>query len=300
MTLVILAAGMGSRFGGLKQIEPVGKNGEFIIDYSIYDAIKCGFTKVVFVIKEESYEDFRETIGKRIEGKIDVKYVFQKNDNIPANADINIPSTRVKPLGTGHALLCCKDVVKEPFIIINADDFYGHDAFKAISLFLKENKQSDEYAMVGYYIKNTITVNGAVKRGVCKSENGYLSNLIESSVERINNRIIVTPLDGKAPFEVDENALVSMSLFAFKPEIFTYLEERFERFLKENEKSLDTCEYLLPVVVFEQIKKNMATCKIIKTDAVWHGMTYKADKDELVASIKEMTNNGVYPEKLWD
>lgn len=298
MTLVILAAGMGSRFGGLKQIEPVGKNGEFIIDYSIYDAIRCGFTKVVFVIKEENYADFRETIGKRIEGKVEVKYVFQKNDNIPTG--INIPSTRVKPLGTAHALLCCKDVVNEPFIIINADDFYGYDAFKAISLFLKENKNSNEYAMIGYYIKNTITINGAVKRGVCESENGYLSNLVESSVERINNRIIVTPLDGKAPFEVDENALVSMSLFAFKPEIFNYLEDRFESFLRENENSLDTCEYLLPVVVFEQIKKNMATCKIIKTDAVWHGMTYKDDKNELVSAINEMTDNHIYPPKLWD
>lgn len=297
MTLVILAAGMGSRFGGLKQIEPVGKNGEFIIDYSIYDAIKCGFTKVVFIIKEENYDVFRETVGKRVEDKIKVEYVFQKNDNVPS--DIHIPDTRVKPLGTAHAILCCKDVVKEPFAIINADDFYGYDAYRVISEFLKENDKSNEYAMAGYYVGNTITDNGAVKRGICRSNGCYLEELIESSVEKTGSRIIATPLDGKAPFEVPTSCLVSMNLFAFKPEIFNYLEERFKSFLEENKDSLDICEYLIPTVVFEQIKKGKATCKILKTNAVWHGMTYKEDKDELSKSIDAMIKDNIYPENLW-
>ncbi len=298
MTLVILAAGMGSRFGGLKQIEPVGKNGEFIIDYSIYDAIKCGFTKVVFIIKEENYEIFRETVGKRVEDKIKVEYVFQKNDNVPAG--INIPITRVKPLGTAHAILCCKDVVNEPFAIINADDFYGFDAYKVISEFLRENNSSNCYAMAGYYVGNTITENGAVKRGICRSNGDYLTELVESSVERNGSRIIATPLDGRAPFEVPSSCLVSMNLFAFKPEIFDYLEERFKSFLEENKDLLDTCEYLIPTVVFEQIKKGKVTCKILKTDAVWHGMTYKEDKNELTSAIDEMIKDNIYPEKLWD
>ena len=244
MTLVILAAGMGSRFGGLKQIEPVGKNGEFIIDYSIYDAIKCGFTKVVFIIKEENYEIFRETVGKRVEDKIKVEYVFQKNDNVPLG--INIPITRVKPLGTAHAILCCKDVVNEPFAIINADDFYGFDAYKVISEFLRENNNSNCYAMAGYYVGNTITENGAVKRGICRSNGDYLTELVESSVERNGSRIIATPLDGRAPFEVPSSCLVSMNLFAFKPEIFDYLEERFKSFLEENK---DIAEKLIEKMI---------------------------------------------------
>ena len=297
MTLVIMAAGMGSRFGGLKQIEPIGENGEFIIDYSIYDAIKSGFNKVVFIIKEENYDVFRETIGKRIEDKIEVSYVFQNNDNVPKN--IQIPRDRVKPLGTAHAILCCKDVVTEDFAIINADDFYGYDAFKVIADFLKNNKQPNEYAMAGYITANTLTENGAVKRGICQETNNYLTKLIESSIEKKDGHIVATPLEGGEPFFVTEDTLVSMNMFAFKKQIFKYLEERFKTFLLENKNNLDKCEYLIPTVVFETIKNGQATCKILRTSAVWHGMTYKEDKEDLVNSIRELVENGIYPKTLW-
>ena len=199
MTLVIMAAGMGSRFGGLKQIEPVHENGNFIIDYSIYDAIKCVFDKVVFIIKEENYDIFRDTIGKRIENIIDVSYVFQKNDNVPSF--VNLPNDRVKPLGTGHAILCCKDVVKENFAIINADDFYGRNAFEVASSFMKEEHEINDFAMVGYITGNTLTENGAVKRGVCEEKDGYLTKIIESSVEIKDNKIVARPLDGSLEFQ---------------------------------------------------------------------------------------------------
>lgn len=297
MTLVIMAAGMGSRFGGLKQIEPVGPNGEFIVDYSIYDAIKCGFTKIVFIIKEENYDLFRETVGKRIEDKIEVEYVFQNNDNIPS--DIEIPNSRVKPLGTGHAILCCKDVVDESFAIINADDFYGYDAYRVISKFMKENTDVNKYAMAGYIVGNTLTENGSVKRGVCEQENGYLTRLIESSVGKDNDKIIATPLEGGESFEVTDDTLVSMNMFAFTPKLFGYLEEGLIKFLKQNQNNLETCEYLIPSVVFELIKDNQIQVEVLKTNAIWHGITYKEDKEELVNSINKLIEEGKYPKNLW-
>ena len=197
MTLVIMAAGMGSRFGGLKQIEPVGPNGEFIIDYSIYDAAMSGFNKVVFIIKEENYDIFRDTIGKRVEGKIEVEYVFQKNDNVKA---VSIPSDRVKPLGTGHAILCCKNVVNESFVIINADDFYSREAFERAATFINKNKNNTNYGLIGYKIGNTLTSNGSVKRGVCQTVGNKLTKLIESSCERKFDAILASPLDGSNCF----------------------------------------------------------------------------------------------------
>ena len=298
MTLVIMAAGMGSRFGGLKQIEPFGPNGEFIIDYSIYDAIRCGFTKVVFIIKEENYDIFRETVGKRVEDKIKVEYVFQNNENVPS--DIEIPSDRTKPLGTAHAILCCKDAVKEDFAVINADDFYGYDAFRVISEFLKNNNNPKEYAMAGYLVGNTLAKTGAVKRGVCEKDGNYLTQLIESSIERVGDKIIATPLEAGDAFEVSDNTLVSMNMFGFKKQIFDYLETRFKSFLEENKSNLGKCEYLIPTVVFEQIQNNQATVEVLKTTAVWYGMTYKEDKEDLVNAIKEMIMNGEYPKSLWN
>ena len=221
MTLVILAAGMGSRFGGLKQIEPIDGYGHFIIDYSIYDAIREGFTKVVFIIKRENYDIFRETIGKRIEKKIEVEYVFQEIDNLPEG--YSVPEGRIKPWGTAHAILCAKDKVDENFAIINADDFYGRDAYHVISKFMKNNNTHDNilrYAMAGYKVKNTLTENGSVKRGVCEEENGYLTNIIECKVEKVDSEIIATPLEGGNSFKVLEDAPVSMNMFAFTKDIF--------------------------------------------------------------------------------
>lgn len=297
MELVIMAAGMGSRFGGLKQIEPVHSNGEFILDYSIYDAIKCGFDKVVFIIKEENYSLFRDTIGKRIEDAIEVSYVFQKNDNVPKW--VKLPNERTKPLGTGHAILCCKDVVKENFLVINADDFYGRDAFLEASQFIKNMKNENEFAMVGYKVGNTLTENGSVKRGVCESENGFLSKLTESTVSIENGKIICKPLNGSSEFEAYDDTLVSMNMFIFTPKIFDYLEEDFVKFFKDNESDLSKCEYLIPDVVFDLIKRKLITVSVLKTDAVWQGITYKEDKDALVDGLNKLVNDNVYPDKLW-
>lgn len=296
MTLVIMAAGMGSRFGGLKQIEPVGPNNEFIIDYSIYDAIKAGFTKVVFIIKEENYELFKETIGKRIEGKIDVEYVFQDIKNIPEG--VTLPIERVKPLGTGHAILSCKGTVNEPFAVINSDDFYGRDAYIKAANFLKED--TEDYAMIGYLIGNTLTENGSVKRGYCNQKDGYLTNLIESSVYKENGKVKVEPLDGREGFYANDNDLVSMNMFCFKPDMIDYLDKHFIDFFNKNQNDLLKCEYLIPDVVFERINNNDIKVRVVNTSSVWKGVTYKEDKDELVKFINDLINKGEYPSNLYE
>lgn len=298
MTLVIMAAGMGSRFGGLKQIEPVGRDGEFILDFSIYDAIKNGFDKVVFIIKEENYDIFRDTIGKRIEDKVKVEYVFQNNDNLPTNA--KVPSDRVKPLGTGHAILCCKDVVKENFMIINADDFYGEDAYRVASTFLKEERKENEFAMVGYQVGNTVSENGSVKRGVCQGNGNYLTEIIESSVKKQDGCFIAEPLSGEESFEVGEKDLVSMNMLIFTPKIFEFLEEKFVLFFDKNNDNMEKAEYLIPEVLRDLIKEEKVTVKILPTKTVWKGITYREDKEDLVNSLNEMIDNNVYPEKLWN
>ncbi len=294
MTLVIMAAGMGSRFGWLKQIEPVGPNGEFIIDYSIYDAKRCGFDKVIFIIKEENYEIFKETIGKRVDKYINVEYVFQNNDNVY----VELPKERIKPLGTAHAILCCKDKVKENFAIINADDFYGYDAYKTISEFLKNNNDLDRYAMVGYKAINTITDNGSVKRGVCRSKDNKLTELIESSISFDGDKLVATSLDTNESFDIEKEQLVSMNMFGFTPKIFEYLEEKFDHFLKNSD--LLKKEYLIPSVVDELIKENKVTVDVLSTSARWYGVTYKEDKELLCNEINRMINNKEYPNNLWD
>lgn len=296
MTLVIMAAGMGSRFGGLKQIEPVGPSGEIIIDYSIYDAINAGFDKVVFIIKEENYELFKEIIGDKISSKVAVEYVFQKNDNIKEITGLNIE--RQKPFGTAHAILCCKNVVKENFAIINSDDFYGRDAYFKIAEFLKNNHDLNAYAMVGYHLKNTTSKNGAVKRGVCETINNELASLIESSIEEIDGKFISTPLSGAESFELDADALVSMNMFGFTPKIFEYLENRLKSFVVENENNLEKCEYLIPEIVCEQVKNHEVKVKVLSTTSVWHGITYREDKEELVKAINNLVKSGEYPSKI--
>lgn len=300
MTLVIMAAGMGSRFGGLKQIEPIDEYGNFIIDYSIKDAIKVGFTKVVFIIKKENYEIFRDTVGKRVEKYIDVSYVFQEIDKLPNGYEV--PNGRVKPWGTGHAILCCKDAVKENFAVINSDDFYGYDAFRVIADFLKNCKDDDncqEYAMAGYLVKNTLTENGAVKRGVCQVKDDYLTGLVESSIEQVGDELIATPLESGEPFKISEDDTVSMNMFGFTPKIFEYLEERFPSFLDEHKENLDKCEYLIPSLVFELIDMGKAKVRVIPTTAVWQGITYKEDKPKVVSELKKHVLSGDYEEGLW-
>ena len=295
-TLLVMAAGMGSRFGGLKQIEPMGPNGEFLIDYSVYDAKLAGFTKIVFIIKEENYDIFKETIGKRVEPYIETEYVFQDDSNLKEKyKDLQ---TRVKPLGTGHAILCAKDKVKTPFAIINADDFYGRDAYVVASKYL-DKIDDKHYAVVGYKVGKTLSPNGAAKRGICREENGKLKDLIESSVEKIDDRIIAKPLDGDTEFAVEDDSLVSMNMLLFTPKIFDYLEEKLIKFLETNKNDLSKCEFLIPDVVKDAIKEDRVEVDLLSTNAIWHGVTYKEDKEEVVKAIDELIKEKVYPNKLW-
>ncbi len=296
LTLLIMAAGMGSRFGGLKQIEPFGPNGEFIIDYSIYDAIKAGFNKVVFIIKEENYDIFRETVGKRIEDKIKVEYAFQKLEDIPDG--YVLPSTRVKPLGTGQAILSSKNVINENFAVINSDDFYGRDAFMVAANFLRGNDDNN-YGLVGYKVVNTLTENGSVKRGVCEEENGYLTKIVESSIIEENGVITASPLDGRDSFTMDSSELVSMNMLLFTPTIYPYLEKKFVEFLDKNKADLEKCEFLIPDVLQDAIDEEYAKVSVLSTTAKWEGVTYKEDKEGVVSAINKLIEDGIYPEDLW-
>ena len=297
-TLLILAAGMGSRYGGLKQIEPFGPNAEFIIDYSIYDAKKAGFNKVVFVIKEENYEIFKETIGKRVEPHIETEYAFQKNDNLPEEYK-EILKDRSKPLGTAHAILCARDIINEPFAIINADDFYGYDAYKQAANYL-ENVPKNHYGMVAYRLGNTLTPNGSAKRGVCEvNENGELIKLTESTVTLDKDMVNVQPLDGKAPFTTTKDTIASMNFLLFTPDLFQILEDRFPDFLNKNSDNLTSCEYLIPIVLNELVEEDKKQVDVLETSATWYGVTYKEDKELVSEAIKMLIETGKYPTKLW-
>ena len=292
MTLVIMAAGMGSRYGGLKQIESVGPNGEFIIDYSIYDAIQAGFTKVIFIIKEENYEIFKSTVGKRIKNHIEVEYIFQNNDNLP----VNIPKDRTKPLGTAHAVLCCKNEINENFAIINADDFYGRDAYFKISNFIKNNKINNEFAVIGYNILETITDNGSVKRGICNIKNNYFVSLDESIISRDGDKLFAKTLLGNNEIHVDKNTIISMNMFGFTPKIFDLLEDGFKDFLNNVDA---TNEYLVPIEINKYIKKKLINVSVINTTSIWYGITYKDDLNLIKGEINRLINDGVYPKNLW-
>ena len=296
MDLVIMAAGMGSRFGGLKQIEPISKNGEFIIDYSIYDAIRAGFDRVIFIIKKENFETFKDTIGKRIEDKIKVEYVFQQLENLPQG--FSVPEDRVKPWGTGHAILCCKDIVKDDFAIINADDFYGKNAFDTARNFMAHNQ--DKYGLVAYKVKNTISENGASKRGICKIKAGKLTGIIESSVERENGIIVATPLGANERYVIDDDTPVSMNMWCFRPNLFPVLEAEFKRFLTNDMPFAPyKSEFLIPDVIDSMIKSGMVEVMVKQTKSKWLGVTYKEDKASVVEGINQLVESGAYPTNLW-
>lgn len=297
-TLLIMAAGMGSRFGGLKQIEPVGPNGEFIIDYSIYDAVKAGFTKVVFVIKEENFDIFKETVGNRVSKHIKVEYAFQDMNKLPLG--FTCPVDREKPWGTSHAILSAKDLINENFAIINADDFYGRDAYYVMSKFLDGEYSENTYCVVGYKLGNTLSLNGSVKRGVCYEDNGYLTELIESKVERVDDGIIASPLDGSDSFRVTEDTLVSMNMLGFNTSIFDYIEENFPKYLEAHMDDILKCEYLIPDTVFDAMKKKFCNVKLLSTTAKWQGITYREDKQLVIDEINDLISEGVYPSKLWN
>lgn len=291
-TLVIMAAGMGSRFGGLKQIQPVGPNGEFIIDYSIYDAIKAGFNKVVFIIKRAFEKEFKETIGKRVEGKIKVEYAYQEMDDIPEG--VVIPEGREKPFGTGHALYTARYFINEPFAVISADDFYGGEAFEDLGKGLDE---TEDYIIIGYKIGSTLTENGSVKRGVIFEDNGSLKKIVESKVERKDGIIEGEPLDGSESYTVGEDHPVSMLMYGLRPEIVDYINKDIVNFFK-NTKDLTKDEYYLPDVL-NDVMYSGKTFKVVKTNAMWKGVTYATDLEDLKNHIKNLIKEGKYPENLW-
>lgn len=298
LTLLIMAAGIGSRFGGLKQMEPVGPSGEFMIDYSIYDAIQAGFNKIVFVIKEENYDDFRKTIGNRIESFIRVEYCFQDLYAIPSGYEV--PEGRIKPWGTAHAILSAKPLIHEKFAIINADDFYGREAFTVMHSFLSASNDENEYAIVGYKVKNTLTDNGSVKRGVLRTSGKMLTKLTESSIEEVNGEIIASPLNGAPSFRIEADTTVSMNMMGFHPNIFNYIEEYFSNFLDFNAGNMLACEYLIPDLVQKLVEENKIKVEIIPTDAKWQGVTYKEDVHKVVNMISSEIEKGIYKQNLWE
>ncbi len=286
-TLVIMAAGMGSRFGGLKQAEPVGKDGQAIVDYSVYDAVEAGFDKVVFIIKKAIEKDFKELVGNRIEKMVRVEYVFQENDKLPEG--YTCPPDRVKPWGTGHAILCCKGVVNEPFAVINADDYYGKSCFKTIYEELK--KQTGEYAMVGFQLKNTVTENGTVSRGICEVKDGWLEKVteytkIDAEGKSYNDK-------GEYECDLDPDGLVSMNLWGFVPDIFDYLEEDFKEFLDER-ISEPKSEFFIPFEVDRLVSAGIKKVRVLASEDRWYGVTYREDKQSVVDAIAEMTAKGLY------
>lgn len=303
MTLVIMAAGMGSRYGGLKQLDPIGKNGEFIIDYSIYDAIKAGFNKVVFIIKEENLELFRDTVGRRIEKNIEVSYVFQSLKLEGIDTNLSIPANRVKPWGTAHAVLSCSEIVKEPFAVINADDYYGRESFELLAKFLKDVDMSSQklhFAMVGFVLANTLTENGHVARGVCEADNnGYLVNITERTKIQRNGSDIQYEEDGKWTTLTDDTT-VSMNCWAFTPQIFKEIRDGFPKFLEDNKNNLEKAEYFIPFVVEDLVKAGKCDVKVVPTNSKWYGVTYKDDKEKVVEFINKMVDNKVYSERLWN
>ena len=293
-----MAGGMGSRFGGLKQIEPIDEYGNFIIDYSIYDALRAGFDRVVFIIKKENYDIFKQTVGARVEKRIKVEYVFQEMTDIPEG--YTLPEERVKPLGTAHAIYATRNVVKGDFAIINADDFYGKDAYRVVGDYLKNSTAQDEYALVGYQAMNTITDNGSVKRGVAEVKDGKLTKLVESSLDKIGNgKLHAEPLDGSDCFDIEGSHPVSMNMFALKQGLFDRLNRDFPKFLDDNQDNILKAEFLIPTVISDQIHDGEVSVKVLDTTAVWHGVTYKEDKPRVVAEIKKLVDNGDYPAGLW-
>ncbi len=296
-TLLILAAGMGSRFGGLKQMEPVGPNGEAIIDYSIYDAIRAGFGKVVFVIRESFADAFRELFDPKLKGRTEIEYVFQELNYLPEG--FILPEGREKPWGTAHAILVAENVIKEPFCALNADDFYGYNAFRVMSDFLTLSKDEQEFAMVGYKLNNTLSDFGSVARGICDvDKNGLLQRIVETvNIHKEGDTIISVEPDGLKRILTGEES-VSMNIWGFKPSIFATLQEKFTTFLNHHIHEPKS-EIFIPSVVFDMIRENSTSVKVLKADAPWFGVTYKEDKPEVVRKIEKLIKAGVYPEKLY-
>ena len=297
-TLAIMAAGMGSRFGGLKQIAPVDDQGHIIIDFSLYDAKKAGFEQVVFIIKHSIEQDFKAMIGSRMEQFFDVKYVYQELDCLPEG--FSIPQGRTKPWGTGHAVACLDGTVDGPFAVINADDFYGRTAIAEIYDFLKEERPANEHAMVGYLVRNTVTENGHVARGICQTDGGYLTAITERThIEKRGCDAAFTE-DGQHFEHLPGDTIVSMNLWGFQAPILNEFTGRFSGFLEERlPKDPTTCEFFLPSVVDAQIREKLGTIRVLPTEETWYGVTYREDLQTVVDMVARMKRQGVYPQELW-
>lgn len=300
-TLIIMAAGIGSRFGtGIKQLAKMAPNGEIIMDFSIYDAKEAGFTKIVFVIRKAIEQEFKEIIGDRLSRFMPVEYVYQELDDLPEGYEV--PAGRVKPWGTGQAILACKDVVKEPFVIINADDYYGKEAFMKLHEFLiseNENKEKMNLAMAGFSLKNTLSENGAVTRGVCVAdENGYLEKVIETTgIQIVDGKIQCDNAEVSKWITLD--TMVSMNMWAGYPDFLKYIDEGFTRFLDTLGENPEKKEYLLPNIVAELLEKNLASVKVLNTSDRWIGITYKEDIEPAQEKFHLMIEDGTYPKELW-
>ena len=301
--LVIMAAGMGSRYGGLKQIDPVDNEGHIIMDFSIYDAKRAGFEKVVFIIKKAIEKEFKAGIGDRISQYMDVEYVYQELDTLPEGFEV--PEGRVKPFGTGHAILSCKDVVDGPFAVINADEYYGVHAFQEIYNYLTENEDDEKYhyAMVGYILSNTLTENGYVSRGICEMDkDAFLTGITERThIEQRDMGVQFTEDDGQTWEDIAADSIVSMNMFGFTASMLKELECRFPEFLKKGLKENPMkCEYFLPSVVSDLIEEDKADVKVLRSEDRWYGITYKEDKEAVVSAVQKLKDTGVYPQHLWE
>lgn len=297
-TLIILAAGMGSRYGSLKQVDAVGPSGETIIDYSVFDALRAGFGKIVFVIRKDIEKDFLEVFGKRFDGKVPYEIVFQELDMLPEG--ISCPAERVKPWGTAHAVWVCRNAVNEPFAVINADDFYGADSFKVIAQALTQPElEEGNYFMVGYRLKNTLSEQGSVSRGVCTvDQNSFLSNVVERThIERINGGVKYKEENGSM-VQVDEQSLVSMNFWGFTPNFFKHIDSRLTEFLSGSLAN-PKAEFYIPSVVNSLINSKRASCKVLPTTSQWFGVTYPGDKPMVMQKLNELVNSGVYPSPLF-
>lgn len=300
--LVIMAAGMGSRYGGLKQIDPVDPDGHIIMDFSIYDAKRAGFQKVVFIIKKAIEAEFKESIGNRISQYMDVSYAYQELDTLPEG--FSVPEGREKPFGTGHAILSAKDVIDGPFAVINADDYYGVHAFQEIYQYLSVNEDDEKYryAMVGYILSNTLTENGYVSRGICETDaEGYLTGIHERTrIEKRGAGAEYTEDGGATWVPISPESIASMNLFGFSASLLKELEQRFPVFLEKGLKENPLkCEYFLPTVVGDLIAEEKATVKVLKSTDRWYGITYKEDKQAVVDAIQKLKEEGIYPQHLW-
>lgn len=301
VTLVVMAAGIGSRFGGgIKQLEAVGPNGEIIMDYSIHDALEAGFNKVVFVIRKDLEKDFKEIIGRRMEKLVEVEYAYQELNDIPERFQKKTEG-RKKPWGTGQAILCCKDVVDEPFLVINADDYYGKEAYREAYAYLTGRKDDNAYeaCMVGFVLKNTLSDNGGVTRGVCKvDEHRMLSEIVETSnIVKTAEGAAVQTEDGAVPIDVESE--VSMNMWGLSPAFFDVLEKGFDVFLEKLDPENLKGEYLLPTIIGDLLKEGKMKVEVRKSHDEWFGVTYKEDKPDVVAAIQMLITDGVYPEKLF-